>query len=125
MRKESIVLATNADMSVDVRSNGVEINQEAMYSIEAVWTGTPVGVFHVEVSNDIVPLASTAGNPVGPNPSANVVNWVRHSHSCVDVTGTDGNWAWISQLAPYKWVRLAYDATSGTGNLNVSFFAKG
>jgi hypothetical protein len=125
LKKEAIPIATNVDMSVSSKTIGIDLNQEFGYSIQAVWTGTPIGTFTVEVSNDIVPIASIPGNPIGPNPAANVVNWSTYTNSNVTTTGTNGNWTWISQLIPYRWARLSYAATSGTGNLNVVMYAKG
>lgn len=106
-------------------SIGVEVNQLYDLSIQAMWTGAPVGTFTIEVSNDIVPIKPIVGNPVGPDPAANVVNWSTYTGSAVLTTGTSGNWMWITQLAPYKWVRLKYTATSGTGTVTANFFAKG
>lgn len=125
MKKEGIQIVTNADMTTSKKSIGLEINQEFAWSIQAVWTGAPTGLFSIEVSDDLVPVAPSATNPVGPDPAANVVNWSTYTGSTVTVAGTAGNWMWISQLGPYKWVRLSYTATSGTGTLNATFFAKG
>ena len=108
-----------------MNSIGIEVNQLYDLSIQASWTGAPVGTFTVQVSNDIVPLAPTTSNPVGPDPAANVINWSTYTGSAVVTTGTAGNWMWITQLAPYKWVRLSYTATSGTGTVAANFFAKG
>lgn len=108
-----------------VNSIGLEVNQLYDLSIQANWTGAPVGTFTIQVSNDNVPLAASTGNPVGPDPAANVVNWSTYTGSAVTTTAMAGNWMWITQLAPYKWVRLSYTATSGTGTVTANFFAKG
>jgi hypothetical protein len=108
-----------------VNSIGIEINQLYSWSIQAEWTGAPVGVFQIQVSNDIVPLAPSTSNPVGPDPAALVTNWSNYTNSQVTTLGTSGNWTWIAGLAAYKWVRLSYTATSGTGTVTANFFAKG
>ncbi len=125
MKKDSVPLLINKSMASSSKSIGIELNQEICWSIEAIWTDTPVGTLTIEVSNDIVPLAPSNSNPIGPDPAANVVNWVTYTGSEVTTDGTDGNWLWNSQIASYKWVRLSYDRMSGDGTLNVSFFAKG
>lgn len=125
MKKEAVPLAVNQDMSTSSKTIGLDLNQEFGYSIQAVWTGAPVGTFTVEVSNDIVPVAPATSNPVGPNPAANVVNWSTYTNSEVTTDGANGNWTWISQLIPYRWARLSYASTSGTGSLNVVMYAKG
>ena len=108
-----------------MNSIGIEINQLYSWSIQASWTGAPVGTFQIQVSNDIVPLAPTTSNPVGPDPAALVVNWSNYTGSAVITAGTAGNWTWIAGLAPYKWARLSYAASSGTGTVTANFFAKG
>lgn len=110
-----------------VNSIGIEINQMYSWSIQADWTGAPVGTFTIQVSNDIVPLAPsvTTENPVGPDPAALVTNWSTYTGSAVVTSGTSGNWMWIAQLGAYKWVRLSYTAASGTGSVTANFFAKG
>lgn len=125
MKKEAVPIYVNQDMTGSSKSIGIDINQEFAWSIQAVWTGAPVGTLTIEVSNDIVPVAPSSTNPVGPNPAANVVNWSTYTGSSVVVSGTSGNWMYISQLGPYRWVRLSYAATSGSGTLNATFFGKG
>jgi hypothetical protein len=125
MKKEAIPIAINLDMTTNVNSIGIELNQEFSYSIQAVWTGAPNGTLLVEVSDDIVPIAPATGNPIGPNPAANVINWSTYTNSQVTTDAMDGNWTWISQLIPYKWARLTYNSISGSGILNATMFAKG
>jgi hypothetical protein len=125
MKKEAIPVYTNQSMTTSSTSIGTDINQEFSWSIQVEWTGAPVGTFTIQVSNDIVPVAASTGNPVGPDPAANVVNWSTYTGSAVPVTGSAGNWMWISQLGPYRWVRLAYAATSGTGTMSAVLYGKG
>src|ERR1019366_5264558 len=105
------------------KSNGVSLNQIVLYSIEAVWTGTPVGSFNLEVSNDDVPVAPTPTNP-GSNPSALVVNWVTYTGSSTTVSGA-GNFLWNCLEAGYRWVRVSYTASSSTGTVSIQFSGKG
>jgi hypothetical protein len=125
MKKEAVQIYSNQSMASSSKSIGIDINQEFAWSIQAEWTGAPVGTLTIEVSNDIVPVAPSATNPVGPDPAANVVNWSTYTGSAVVLSGTNGNWMYISQLGPYRWVRLSYTATSGTGTLNAVMFGKG
>lgn len=128
MKKDAVQIITAGDMSqATVTSTGIDINQMMGYSIQAVWTGSPVGNFTIEVSNDIVAVASSTSteNPVGPNPAANVVNWTTYTGSTVAAGGSTGNWTWVAPIAPYRWVRLKYTKSSSTGTVNATFFAKG
>lgn len=81
------------------------------YSLQLVFTGSPVGTFKLQASND-------HGMPDGgQTPQAlNVSNWT-------DVTGSSqavsaaGNIMWNVENAGYTFVRVVYTVTSGTGTL--------
>lgn len=118
MRYAPVSLMPAGDMSGNLASNGVDVNQIFMFSIQAVFTGAPVGSLKVQVSNDDVPDAP------GSNPSANVVNWVDYTGSATAVSGS-GNFMWIISNGGYKWVRIAYTFTSGTGSLSLLYSGKG
>ena len=125
MRQAAIPILTNADMSSDIESIGLDINQSFSWSIQAVWTGEPTGSFAIQISNDIVPVAASGAYPIGSNPGANVINWTTYSNSILDVVADDGNWTWVAQLPPYRWIRLIYLADEGSGTVNATAFLKG
>lgn len=124
MRFAPVQMATNQSMATSFKSTGIDLNQTVLYSIEAVWTGAPVGSFNLEVSNDIVAVAPSATNPVGPDPAANVVNWVTYTGSATAVSGP-GNFLWNVLEAGYRWVRVSYTAASGSGSCNIQYSGKG
>ncbi len=124
MRFAPVHMATNQSMTTSFKSIGIDLNQTVLYSIEAVFTGSPVGSFNLEVSNDIVPVASSANAPVADNPAANVVNWVTYTGSSTAVAGP-GNFLWNCLEAGYRWVRVSYTADSGTGSATITFSGKG
>jgi len=111
-------------MASSFKSTGVDLNQTVLYSIEAVFSGAPVGSFNLEVSNDIVPVDPSNTNPVGPDPAGNVVNWVTYTGSSTAVSGS-GNFLWNVLEAGYRWVRVSYTATSGSGSCTITFSGKG
>lgn len=120
MRYEAVPIIVNESMAADVESNGIDVNQMVAGSIQAVWTGaTADGTIGLEVSNDIVPVGPTQANS-----SANVVNWSTYTGSTQTVAG-DGNFLWNMNLMGFRWVRLVYTFSSGTGTLNATFVAKG
>lgn len=90
------------DLSTDVESEGIFVERCTEYSIQLVFTGTPVGEFKLQGSLD------------GGTPS----NWT-------DITGSEesvteaGDILWNAQGVGYRWVRLVYTSTSGTGTLTV------
>jgi len=88
------------------------------YSIQAIFTGSPVGTLKLQGSSDPVPDAnfSAANYPV--------VNWTDIAGSSNSVTGA-GTIAYDVSRSAYSWVRAIYTPTSGTGTITVQFFTKG
>ena len=115
MRFAPIRLMTAGDMSGSLSSNGVNLNQMVKFTIQAVFTGAPVGTLKLQISTDDVPQA-----PAGQNPSANVVNWTDYTGSSLAVSAA-GNVAWLVEGSGYQWVRVVYTVTGGTGSMNIEF----
>ena len=120
MRFEQTPIITNGDMSGNINSQGMDFNQIMLYSVQAVWTGTPSGILKLQLSNDIV-------NPViGSIGQANeVVNWTDYTGSPQTLSGSAGNFVWNCIYPGYRWMRLVYTASSSSGTLNVIVSAKG
>lgn len=116
MRKQILI---NGDMSqATLATTGIEFIQQCSWSIQAVWTGAPVGSFIIQISNDVCAVEP------GDNPSANVVNWTTYTNSTVAVSGA-GDFLWNSPPnAGYRWVRLFYTKSSGTGSVTATFNGK-
>lgn len=82
-------------------------------SYELVWTGSPVGTFNVQVSQDYAPGTGPNSDPINPG------NWTDVVLSVPVVATGSANYAYIelTQLsAPY--MRISYTSVSGTGTLN-------
>lgn len=94
------LVVSSTDLSSSMTSNGIFVERCTEYSIQLVFTGTPVGEFKLQGSLD-------AGTPS---------NWT-------DITGSEesiteaGDILWNAQGVGYRWVRLVYTSTSGTGTL--------
>lgn len=110
---EAIVVA--GDMSGNIFSIPVNVNQIYLYSIQVVWTGTPVGNFTVEASDD----------PGTDQLGTGVVNWTTMANSQIPTLGDSGDWLFRGLNVSEKWVRLKYTAGSSSGILNARFNAKG
>ena len=127
MKIVSVPILKNATMTGTVNSFGIDCcgqNQFALASIQAVWTGaTAAGTLTLQISDDDVPVnpASTSGNA---DPAANVVNWSTYTGSSETVSGP-GNFLWNMVFVGFRWVRLSYTASSGTGSLSATFSGKG
>lgn len=96
------------DMSASVNSDNVKLDQIYGFSFHAIFTGAPVGTFKLQASND--PSAPT--------------NWADIPDSEQPVVGS-GDIFWNYNGAFYKWVRVVYSRTSGTGTCNVTYSSKG
>lgn len=105
MRFQPEILMSAGDMSGNLSSTPVELTFLIDYAIQAVYTGSPVGALTLEASVD------------GTNYTT-----VTDSSSAVS---SASNTMWNVQNAGYKWVRVNYTRTSGTGSLTVKFFGKG
>ena len=120
MRFEPVTILSAGDMSTaTLTSTGIDMNQIVLASIQAVYTGAPVGTLILEVSNDIIKI-----NPTVANQSANVVTWTTYTGSSVSVSAA-GDFVWNLTDIGYRWLRMKYTKTSGTGSLTAVFSGKG
>lgn len=119
MRLSQTQIILNASMVAEVDSKPQDLNQVPLYSIQAVWTGSPVGSLKLQLSNDII----NSNPPQAYNP-IQIVNWTDYSGSLTVVNGA-GNFVWNCLDVGYRWVRLVYVFSSGTGTLNATFCGKG
>jgi hypothetical protein len=106
-------ILSNGDMSQSSLSssyvipNSVRslIEQAWGFSIQAVWTGSPVGTLSLQSSAD-------------------GVNWDTIANSSQAINGA-GHFTWNYTGAFFPYVQLVYSKTSGTGTLNATLSYKG
>lgn len=110
-----------ADMTGTCLSQGIDLTNYFIGAIQAVWTGSPVGNILLQVSCDPV---FEKQSYQGTDQAANVVNWSDYTLSIQPVSGA-GDFAWNLNFLGFKWVRLKYIPTSGSGSLSVAFNGKG
>ena len=97
----------NGDMSGNINSEVIPLDNILHYAIQCNWTGgTADGDIHIEVSAEL-------GAPS---------NWSRIASATVLGSGTQ---LWFDRNVPYKWVRIVYERSSGTGVLEVVVILKG
>lgn len=104
-------LISAGDMSGNVTSDAIDYLSYPLGSIQAVFTGAPVGTFVIQTSGD------------STNTPASVVNWTDYASSTLAISAA-GNTEWILTGIGYRWVRLKYTRTSGTGTLNATWTRK-
>jgi hypothetical protein len=99
-------LVINGDMSADIDGSAVSVAGWNGFSIQSVYTGTPVGRLKVQISCDLTnnPLAVSNWDDIG-DPK--------------DVVGA-GSHTFVVKYVKWKWARLVYVSTSGSGVLNAN-----
>lgn len=121
MRFEPVQIVTAGDMAqATVVSNGIDMNQIFGGSISAVFTGSPVGTLTLEISNDIV-ATPVAG---GANLASAVNTWTTYTGSSYAISAA-GDFTYVLADTNYRWLRMKYTKTSGTGTINAYFSGKG
>ncbi len=95
-------------MSGNLTTNAIPLNHIYGFSIQVVWSGgTAIGAFTVQASNDIT------------NVGANVLNWETVANSSIAASGS-GSAFYNYNGAFYKWFRIVYTYTSGTGTITAT-----
>jgi hypothetical protein len=97
-------------------STPVRLESVDRYSIQAVYTGAPVGSLKLQASND--PL------PTGTGAAESVTNWTDITGS-TEAVAAAGSSLWVDLAAVFQWVRVYYTKTSGTGTLSARIVVKG
>ena len=102
---EDTVYLVNGDMSATIECDVVDIKFLDRMSAQLHWTGTPVGVVSVQISNDklrwtTMPLTVPV-NPAGSEDDA-----------IIDIETSA------------RYLRIVYTFTSGVGVLNINLFGK-
>ena len=98
-------------------SNNVSIINGA---VQAVFSGSPAGTIKLQISCDNVAENLT----VGQDPASNVVNWADYSGSPQVISGA-GIFIWNFFNPGYRWLRVVWTPTSGTGSLTAIIVVKG
>lgn len=113
MRTFNFTLIDNVAMTSDIDSTPIELNSIVLLSLQAVWTGSPVGVLNLQATN------------YPSNQSSNIVTtWTNITLSDVDINGPSNTLYNLSEMG-YNRLRLVYTRTSGTGTLTVTANGKG
>jgi hypothetical protein len=102
-----VFLVTNINaqsMASNITSTGVNLDSVSRVAIQAAWSGTsPVGAINVLGSNDDSTYSSIATNSVSTN---------------------TGDWLVNIENPAFRFVKVTYTATSGTGSLTATISGK-
>lgn len=113
------LIGSGTDASVNQQSAGVNLNYRYGIAIQAVFTGAPNGTVSLQGSCDYGSRES-----IQPNGDDLVVNWTDIANSSAPVTGA-GTASWNFQGTFYKWIRMIYVSSSGSGTIVVRSNSKG
>lgn len=109
-----VVTAGSMAASITSLVTNIQYMDDVVYQIQ--WTGTPVGTFTVQVSEDYQQSGGTVLN-------AGTWTTLTLSSAITAAGSADQAILDLNQL-PYSWIRLVYTRTSGTGTLNAYISAK-
>lgn len=109
---------SDLDLSGNDNTSALTLRFRTGYSISLSWTGSPVGNFKLQGSNN----AFRGESSDLENSSA---TWVEITGSTQAAGGGSGTHIWNVSEAYYQAVRVVYESSSGTGTCSISFFAKG
>lgn len=113
------ILLSAGDASGNLTSSPEQLTNMIGFAIQAVITGTPVGIIKLQGSCDAGTVGANSP-PIGTG----VTNWndIADSSQAVSAAGIID---WNYNGAFFKWVRVVYTSTSGTGNITVTINTKG
>lgn len=121
MRFNPFQLVSSGVLGVNYTSSVVDLQQVWVFSLQASWTGSPIGEFKLQASNDIIPVINNQDYPVTPP-----VVWTTISGSVNSTTAlSSASYVWNIDSPAYRWVRLSYVASTATGVLIVNGLCKG
>lgn len=104
-RNDNIIF--NGNMGGNLDSGPIDISYFDLASFQAIWTGTPVGIMKIRISN-----ADPNGGP--PN-DAQFSDYT----STITPINNAGDFMFNIYPCAYNWAKLVYTRTSGSGTLNV------
>ena len=118
-----IVMKDGADPSTSTASTNLNTDRYSMImpvtrafmgDIHLHWVAGPVGVMKLQVSNDEGALDDEGIARINSN---NIVtNWIEQTSGTIGSTDSSVRFA-LSDIG-YRWVRIFWDSTSGTGNIS-------
>ena len=115
------MVLSSSSLAGNITSNPIPLDQIYGFAIQAVWTGVPTGTLKLQASSDS-PSRQTQTSLGGPDV---ITNWTDVANSSVALTGSSGNYMWNFTSCMFRYVRLVYTSTSGTGSITAEISAKG
>ena len=117
MRVLNEVLADATSTGADFESSVVCVEHLFAACIQATWTGTTAGTFQVQASNDV-------GDVKQPS-SPGVTNWTDVASATAAPAGSAASGLIHLSDIGYKWLRVKFTRSAGTGAATIRIHAKG
>lgn len=122
MKVAPFQLAKSVVMGAGYVSSVVDLQQVWTFSIQANWTGAPLGELKLQASNDVVPQTVDRDSPYfQPTNWVNVANTVNSTAAIVGTTTFMIN----IDSPQYRWIRFVYSAATASGALTLNCLTKG
>lgn len=106
-----IVVDSSKSLATNYTSPPISLDQQWGLSIQALWTGAPVGAFKLQTSLNYQP-----GGPMSRAP-ANAGTWDDYPGSSQNSSGAN-SCSWDITTTASRWIRVFYAAASGSGTLS-------
>lgn len=114
IHNQSLTLDSTNMASATITSRGVWLGHIADFSIQLVFTGAPVGTFKLQASNDV----GTEDKGGAGWSDTGVTHWTDLDSS--QAISAAGDLMYNYRGAGFRWVRVVYTKTSGTGTITVA-----
>lgn len=114
IHNQTLTLSSTDMSQTSITSSGIWLGHISDFSIQLVFTGSPVGTFKLQASND-------QGNEDKGNggwSDSGVTNWT--DLDSAQAISAAGNLMYNYRGAGFRWVRLVYTKDSGTGTITVA-----
>jgi hypothetical protein len=112
MKFISDIIVDSASMAADVTSEGILLDQIYGLSFQCIYSGSPVGDLILQASCDDVTKPELA------------TTWTNISGATVAIAAA-GSTLFNVDRVYYKFIRVFFDRSSGSGSLTVTYNGKG
>jgi hypothetical protein len=107
----SVIFPVSNNMNSTLKGSAIDVSSAFGFSFIVRWTGSPVGTLSIQASNYV-----QVGNETPPDSS-----FTTDSVATLAVSAAGEKLFNISDVG-YRWVRLVWTFTSGTGTFTVAQF---
>lgn len=112
------LIDASVNLATPWTSEAVWLGHVTGFSIQLVFSGAPEGSWRLQASND----AGQSNAPTEALQSTNITNWTLIEDSS-QLVAESGDHTWNVQSPGYRWVRVQWLPTAGSGSLTSARFS--